>query len=322
MLSTTGSTTTLARLSSPFARSFLAQPFRCETGDGGVVITRDGEIYRLESILGVGGLATVYRAIRLRDRKFVALKLASGTNRAGACELVLHEAQILTKLDHPNIVSVIETGETQNGEPYMAMDLLTGITLDRVLLGSGKTMPLNRAVNICVQTAEALSHAHSRGIVHRDIKPTNIVINIINGYDYVRIIDFGIAVDGELAADSPGSNCGSLLYVAPEQLIHGQCSARSDIFSLALTLFECLAGRLPFEISLPAALAYRQGDLPLLPEDNELDTPLDQEVRTLLLWALSLNPNSRPSSMNLFAHQLNQTLRKSRKSSLRMAANA
>jgi eukaryotic-like serine/threonine-protein kinase len=321
MLSTTAPTS-LARLSSPFARSFLAQPFRCETGDGGVVITRDGEIYRLESILGVGGLATVYRAVRLRDRKFVALKLASGTNRAGACELVLHEAHILTKLDHPNIVSVIETGETQNGEPYMAMDLLTGVTLDRVLLGSGKTMSLNRAVNICSQTAEGLSHAHCRGIIHRDIKPTNIVINTINGYDYVRIIDFGIAVDGELAADSPGSNCGSLLYVAPEQLIHGQCSPRSDVFSLGLTLFECLAGRLPFEVSLPAALAYRRGDLPLLPEDYELDTPLEPEVRELLLWALSLNPDDRPSSMNLFAHQLKQTALKSRKSSLLTHSNA
>jgi serine/threonine-protein kinase len=296
----------------PFWKTFVKQSFRKETGDGAIIFAKNGSIFRLESILGVGGLSVIYKAKRFSDGSVLAIKLANSKKDIKTNEFIHHEISILRALNHPNIIKVIESGETVADEPYIALELLKGQTLEQLLLAH-KIIPLERALNICQSVANALDYAHQNGVLHRDIKPSNIMIETIAGQDSVTIFDFGIATNTEkISAEDLNSSAGSLLYACPEQLEFGEYTKQSEIYQLALVLFEMLTGRLPFESSLKGAIAYRKGG-PLLLANNELaGNYLGQNVRSLLEYALSRNPSKRPCSMNLFAHELHQIQFKNR----------
>jgi serine/threonine-protein kinase len=299
-------------------RGFVPQPFRRETGDGATVFTKGGTIYKLEGVLGVGGLSVVYVATRFSDKLTVALKLpnANAKSNAEAINLLRREARILNRLDHPNIVKVIEEGETTNGEPFLAMDLVRAQTLDVLMTANGGRLSIERASNICLQVCDALAHAHARGIIHRDLKPANVFVRTINGVDQATLFDFGIAsVDGD---ESEVGDCGSLLYVSPEQLTNRPCTPRSDVYQMALIFFESCAGRLPFDRDVFPAVQYRHGELPILPENEELPgRALPQSFRDVLAEALSPEPECRPASMDMFAYKLRQVLTKLRLIKLR-----
>lgn len=314
-------------MGSPFARRqpfsrFVSQPFRKETGDGGIVITRDGAIYKLEGVLGVGGLSIVYLATRYNDRVHVALKLPNNTaiQEADADELLRREAELLMRFKHPGIIQVLDCGQTTNGEPFLATELIRAQTVDLLLVANGGRLPLARAAEICLQMADALQHVHECGVVHRDIKPGNVLIRSTEGRDLITLFDFGIAAEyGEGAELVEG---GSLLYASPEQLENKSCVPASDVYQLGLLLYEMVVGDLPFEKSLMGAVQYKHGALPLLPENRELGSrALAASVREFLTRCLSPIVTDRPCSMRNFAYELRQAVLKTRMAKLRYKAS-
>jgi eukaryotic-like serine/threonine-protein kinase len=308
------------RLVRPLNRFLASQPFRVETGDGATVITRGGGVYKLESVLGVGGLSVVYLATRYSDGAAVAFKVPNKSASANidAIKLLRREARILMRLSHENIVHVVEQGETSKGEPFVAMDLVRAQTLDLLMLPNGGRLPFMRAINIILQLCDALAHAHSRGIVHRDIKPGNIMVRTVGGTDKIMLFDFGIASeDGD---ETEVTDSGSILYASPEHLNNQICKPASDVYQVALLLFETLVGRLPFEREIFQAVLYRQGAFPLIPEnDPKMNELLPVEIRELLLDSLSTEARYRTHSMNLFSHRLRRIVTKLRLTALRFS---
>lgn len=292
-----------------FSQAFLGQSCRKETEDNSVVLSSNGNLYRLGDVLGRGGLSVVYRATRFSDEKTVALKIANLKKAPEASALLRREAELMARLDHPNIVKVLDSGTTMDGVQFLAMEVLEGQTLEQLLI-SETVLDLPRVAKICLQVAEAVQHAHERGILHRDIKPGNIMLVEVNGVETAIIYDFGISLTvGEDGTSYDESSSGSLLYASPEQLTEERCSYNTDVYQLALVMFEALTGRLPFEISVAGALNYRRGKGPVLLSDEELGAQrLHDGIRSVLEAALERNPEQRIRNMRGFIEELNQAL--------------
>lgn len=297
------------RLGGQFSQAFLGQPCRKETGDNSVLLSSNGNLYRLEGVLGMGGLSVVYRATRFSDGKIVALKVANLKKADEAGELLCREAELLARLDHLHIVKLLDSGVTMEGDPFIAMEILEGQTLEQLLL-SETALDLPRVAKICLQVAEAVQHAHEHGVLHRDIKPGNIMLVEKDGVETAVVYDFGISlILGDDGSSYDGSSSGSLLYASPEQLSEQRCSYNTDVYQLALVMFEALTGRLPFEISVAGALNYRRGNGPVLLSDEELGGQrLHDGIRKVLEEALDRNPKQRTHSMRNFIDELNQVL--------------
>jgi len=206
--------------------------------------------YRVIEKIGAGGMGEVYLAEDTELNRKVALKfLPTHLCQDADCRARFkREAQAAAKLDHPNIVTVYEVGEHQ-GRPFFAMQLVEGQTLkDRA---SGRELSLMQILEIGMQVCEGLQAAHSKGITHRDIKPTNILIDT---HGRARIVDFGLAAVREAdPLTKTGSTLGTVGYMSPEQVKGEEADARSDIFSLGVTLYEMIAGRQPFRGDTEAA---------------------------------------------------------------------
>ncbi|MBX9685860.1 MAG: serine/threonine protein kinase [Candidatus Obscuribacterales bacterium] len=299
----------ISKLGGSFSKAFLGQPCRKECGDNSLLETAGGQIYRLESILGVGGLAVVYRAVRLSDKKEVALKVANISRTPEAKPLLFREADLMSRLEHPNIVKLIDSGSTVDGDPFIAMEILEGQTLEQLLI-SNTALELDRVALICLQVAEAVQHAHEKGILHRDIKPSNIMIVNDNGVEKAVVYDFGISLPvGADGSSFDDSSSGSLLYASPEQLGDQVCSYNTDVYQLALVTFEALTGRLPFEISLAGAMDYRRGIGPVLLSDEDLgEKKINSRLRKVLEGALDRNPRQRTRNMSSFISELSMAL--------------
>jgi hypothetical protein len=203
-----------------------------------------GSRFVLETLAGRGGMGTVWRA---RDRAngdaVVAVKLMRGGDHA---DRFLREAELLAGLEHPRIVRYVDHGVTGDGEPYLAMEWLSGVDLAQKL--GGKAMPIADALRVIAHAAEALAVAHARGIIHRDIKPSNLFLPR-GQVDDLRVLDFGIA-RVQLASQAmtrTGTTLGTPGYMAPEQARgEREVDARADVFALGCVLFETLTGRPPF----------------------------------------------------------------------------
>ncbi len=297
------------RLGGPFSKAFLGQPCRKESGDNSLVISDSGNVYRLETVLGVGGLSVVYRALRFSDNKYVALKVANVKKAPDARELLAREAELMGRLNHPNIVELYDSGVTSDGDPFLAMEILEGQTLEQLMITETR-LDLSRVAGICIQVAEAVQHAHERGILHRDIKPSNIMLVKRDGVETAVIFDFGISLSvGHDGVSFDHTSSGSLLYASPEQLGEQICSYYTDVYQLALVMFEALTGRLPFEISVSGALAYRRGEGPVLLSNEDLgEQYLHNDIRRVLEEALERNPKKRTSTMNSFIFGLKAAL--------------
>jgi len=233
------------------------------------VITRDGrEIshYQIHELLGSGGMGDVHRATDLRLGRRVALKFLRPQADAASRERMIHEARAASLLDHPNICTIFEVDETPEGEVFIAMAYYEGQTLDR-LLAHGP-LPVGRALSIAVQTGRGLAAAHEELIVHRDVKPANLMI--VRG-DMVKILDFGIACHvGDTTAMDNTTLAGTFAYMSPERLRGDPTDQRADIWSLGAVLWEMLAGRPPFGADdlasvIAAILDDRPGRGPALP---------------------------------------------------------
>lgn len=203
--------------------------------------------YRIEEMIGQGGMGAVYRARDTALDRVVAIKALNPDLSANSdfIKRFRNEAQIQAKLNHPNIVGLFALVE-EFGTHYMVMEFATGRTL-KDLINSIGPIPEKRAIPILTQILNGLGFAHQRGILHRDIKPSNV---IVDKNDNVKILDFGIArVMGEQGLTRTGQNIGTVYYMSPEQVrAEKDIDARSDIFSLGITFYEMLTGRTPYNV--------------------------------------------------------------------------
>lgn len=217
-----------------------------------------GRFTLLERI-GAGGFGTVYRGRDERLERPVAVKVIETPGGAG--RRVLREAQAAARLNHPGIVTLYELGEA-GGRAYLVSELVEGATLDRLAL-EGELSDRDVA-ELGAELCEALAHAHSHGVVHRDIKPQNVIVRegrVPAGSARAKLMDFGTAalIDGP-ALTATGEVIGTIAYMAPEQAEGAQTGPPTDVYALALALYECWAGRHPFSRATPAATARAIGE--------------------------------------------------------------
>ena len=217
--------------------------------------------YEIEVCVGEGAMGRVYRARHRHLGRSFALKVLFGEIAADAAmrHRFAREAEVASRLDHPHVVPSLDFGEIEGGLLFLAMPYVAGTDL-ATLVRRGGAMAPRRAARIARQVAAGLGHAHARGLIHRDLKPTNILIEPTSAGEHARILDFGLALGSDDEArcrlTTAGIVMGTPLYMAPEQACGGEVDARADLFSLGVTLYEMLAGVPPFEGS-PTAVARK-----------------------------------------------------------------
>src|SRR5271157_3345117 len=247
--------------------------------------------YELTHLIARGGMAQVYRARdRLLDRP-VALKVLFpelSVDRAFV-ERFRREAQAAANLSHPNIVPVFDWGE-DGGTYFIVMEFIDGRPLSAVLRGSGPLAPV-RTADIGAHVAAALAYAHRHGVIHRDVKPGNV---LITDDGEVKVTDFGIAraVNTEESLTQTGAVMGTATYFSPEQAEGIGVDSRSDIYSLGVVLFEMVAGRPPFLGDTPVAVASKHvRDQPPLP--HELNPAVPMPLEAVVMKAMAKSPDQR-----------------------------
>jgi serine/threonine protein kinase len=263
--------------------------------------------YHILEQLGEGGMATVYKAYDTRLERDVAVKVIRVDQFAPAgLEHILkrfeREAKALAKLTHPNIVHINDYGE-HNSIPYLVMDYLPGGTLKQRL---GKPIPWQEAARLLTPVAEALGYAHENGVIHRDVKPSNI---LLTAKGQPMLTDFGIAkmLESEetQALTVTGVGMGTPEYMAPEQANARLADQRADIYSLGVVFYELVTGRKPFIADTPLAVLIKQTSEPL-PRPKQFVPELPEMVEKVLFKALAKKPEDRYQSMGEFETALAQ----------------
>ena len=222
--------------------------------------------YKILDYLGGGGMGRVYRAEDVKLKRIVALKFLplELTQEPQAKARFIHEAQAASALDHPRIGTIYEINETDDGHMYIAMAYYDGDTLSKKI-ARGPLSP-SEAVEIVAHVAYGLMTAHDKGIVHRDVKPPNI---IVTNEGFVKIVDFGLAkLGGATRITKEGTSMGTPAYMSPEQVKGLEVDHRTDIWSLGLILYELMTGKLPFRGDNEMTLLYNivnEEALPLSP---------------------------------------------------------
>ncbi len=260
-----------------------------------------GGRYEILEVLGEGGMSVVYKAKQELVDRIVAIKtlklqlltdpmLIKGFDR---------EVKTLSRLNHPNIVTVYDCIVSETGQPYFVMDYLQGHSLQDLLL-TEERLSARRARNIFVQVCNAVEHAHRNGIVHRDLKPANIMLTDISGQEFVKVVDFGLAKIGEDAQrlTQTGELWGSPLYMSPEQCSGYTMDARSDIYSLGAVMYEALTGHVPFRgTSFLDTISKQVAGVP--PKFSEVAPTLGipAEIERIVMRALEKSPDKRYQSM-------------------------
>jgi eukaryotic-like serine/threonine-protein kinase len=266
--------------------------------------------YRLELLLGEGGMGSVWSAYHLELELPVAIKLLkAGLKNARLAERLRLEAQSSARLVHPSIVRVFDISATRNGDPFIVMELLSGESLAE-LLGRGRLSGA-RAVQLMLPIAEALALAHVKGIVHRDVKPDNVFISTNGEQLQPKLLDFGIAklVFASVRANeltAKGSLIGSPLYMSPEQTRGDDVDYRSDIWSFCVVLYQAVTGAVPFDGEHKTALT--RAILNDEPAPMPIDARVDKQLARLIRWGLTKDRAQRPTSVRELGRQLAQWL--------------
>ena len=248
--------------------------------------------YEILEIIGNGGMSVVYKARDLRLNRLVAIKILKDDAFADE-ELRLRfrtESEAVAQLNHPNIVNIFDVSSTDDME-YIVMELIDGITLHQYMKKRG-TLPMKEVLFFVSQILKALDHAHSRNIVHRDIKPQNMML-LRDGT--LKVTDFGIARITSKQKTLTNNAFGSVHYIAPEQARGEQTDGRTDIYSVGVILYEMLTGRLPFEGDSPLAIAIQHlNSTPIPPSGINPDIP--KSFEGIVMKAMSVMPEQRYSN--------------------------
>jgi serine/threonine protein kinase len=245
--------------------------------------------YRIIGQIGQGGMATVYKAYQPALDRYVAVKVLPPyfAHEPGFAMRFTREAKAIARLNHPNILPIHDFG--QEGDlSYIVMKYVEAGTLKEVL---GEPLALDVAADIVRQVAEALDHAHQRGILHRDVKPSNV---LLDEGRWALLTDFGLAkmVEGSVALTASGVGVGTPAYMAPEQGRGETVDARADVYSLGIVLYELLTGRVPFEAETPMAVVIKHMTEPL-PLPRVINPALSEAVERVVLKALAKDPADR-----------------------------
>lgn len=243
--------------------------------------------YEILQLIGTGGMANVYKALCHRLNRYDAIKIMHDDTAANEDlrKRFRTESQAVAMLSHPNIVSVYDVSHNAEIE-YIVMELVNGITLKEYMKQQGRLTP-DEVVNFSSQIAKALAHAHERGIIHRDIKPQNIML-LKDGL--IKVADFGIASLQNETEIPTEEALGSVHYIAPEQARGYQSDARSDIYSLGIVMYEMLTGHLPYNGETAVEIAVKHMNaLPTMPRDIAPDIPPELERITLKAMNPSIN---------------------------------
>lgn len=242
--------------------------------------------YEMLEIIGSGGMAVVFKARCNVLNRYVAIKMLRDDLAADSDFLrrFQTESQAVAKLSHPNIVSVYDVSRGSPHE-YIVMELIEGITLKQYMRKKGEPLTPKEATHFAIQIAKALSHAHSRGIIHRDIKPHNIML-LRDGT--IKVADFGIARLADTQNTMTQETLGSVHYISPEQAKGEHVDERSDLYSFGVVLYEMLSGRLPFEGDSAVSVAIQHiSSIPVLPRDIHPEIPERLEEITMT----AMNPD-------------------------------
>ena len=252
--------------------------------------------YAVEKTLGKGGMATVELAEDTELRRKVAVKRLAASLVADDVlqKRFFREARMAARLSHPNLVAVYDVGE-EDGLPYIVMEYVEGETVADLIARTGPMQP-ERAVELLLQVCAGLEHAHAAGLVHRDIKPQNL---LVRSDGVVKITDFGIARMLEATRlTEAGTVLGTAAYLAPEQAAGEPVTAAADIYSLGAVAYELLSGRLPHEFKSLADLSLEQRQPPAPLGD------VPPELERAVTGALAFKPGDRPRSASEFAREL------------------
>ena len=263
--------------------------------------------YEIIKKVGSGGMATVYKAKDKMLNRFVAVKILRDefTTDQEFIKRFEVEAQSAASITHPNIVSVYDVG-AENNLYYIVMELIQGKTLKDIILEEGGPLPWKWSVNIAIQVASALEVAHKNNIVHRDIKPHNI---IITEDGVAKVTDFGIAkAVSNSTITAFGSTIGSVHYFSPEHARGGYTDAKSDLYSLGVVMYEMLTGRLPFDADTPVSVALKHmQEEPI--EPIEINEKIPSAVNDIIMKALRKDTNLRYQSATEMLKDLKLSLK-------------
>ena len=258
--------------------------------------------YRVLSRLGAGGMADVFLAEDQQLGRKVALKLLHRrfAEDPGFVERFRREAQAAAGLQHPNVVSVYDRGSFDDTY-YIAMEYLPGRTLKQLIRDEAPLDPV-RAIDITIQILKAARFAHRRGVIHRDLKPQNV---IIDETDHAKVTDFGIARAGASDMTETGSIMGTAQYLSPEQAQGHAVSAGSDLYSIGVVLYELLTGRVPFDAEAAVTIAIKHvSETPTPP--SAFNPSIPPELEQVVMWALNKGPAERPLDADQFIAALEQ----------------
>ncbi len=267
--------------------------------------------YKVEKLIGEGGMGRVYLAEHIEIGKKVAVKVLHPVygRMPDLVERFRREARAASRIGHPNIVDVTDSGTMDDGSVYFVMEYLEGVELAGVIDRQG-AIEVRRALDISTQVCRALSAAHCVGIIHRDLKPENIFLTVREGTsDFVKILDFGIAKSSEAEEarskklTSPGMAMGTPEYMAPEQAAGKIADERCDVYALGAILYEMLTGSAPYEGDNFLEILTKKATIEPVPP-RELRSDIPEDVEELLMRAMARSPDDRPPSMDALEYEL------------------
>jgi serine/threonine protein kinase len=269
--------------------------------------------YRIERRLADGGSSRVYEATSVENGMTVALKVINSGASGSSLQRFRQECRVMARLDHPGIVRLYETGHTQDGHVYLTMEFVRGQCIDKWADAHGCNA--TERIRLVLQVLEALSHAHGAGVIHRDLKPQNILVDEDGN---ARLVDFGVArltrEDGHRTGfhTETGNLVGTFSYMSPEQADgkSGRVGPPTDVYQAAVVLYELLTGKLPYDLENRNAMAVLKAVLfdrrvPL----SEVRPELAGALEECIMRALSTDPMDRPQTVAQFAKDLRTAMR-------------
>ena len=277
--------------------------------------TKLADRYEILSVIGHGGMGVVYKAKHELMDRVVAIKMlqAQLISDSMSVKRFQQEAKAASRLKHPNVITLYDFGvSATTGQPYLVMDYLQGVSLAEIIKREGH-VGVDRCIRIFTQACSALEHAHRQGVIHRDLKPGNIMlVDNEDEKDYVKVVDFGVAKlmpwAGEEEAQrltQTGEVCGSPVYMSPEQCMGQKLDARSDIYTMGVVIYEALTGRLPLlGKNMVDTMSKHISEMPQPFGTVRPDLYIPERLEAVVFRALQKNPADRHQTMELLEQDL------------------